>query len=70
MSGNILYNIGGSTFGRANLDLNELRMNSDYIWSLGGKKTNNDNQTSKYEYIKAIAEDLIKTIDSEFESQQ
>lgn len=70
LSGNILYNIGGSTFGRANLDLNELRMNSDYIWSLGGKKTNNDNQTSKYEYIKAIAEDLIKTIDSEFESQQ
>jgi hypothetical protein len=70
LSGNILYNIGGSTFGRANLDLNELRMNSDYIWSLGGKKTNNDNQTSKYEYIKALAEDLIETIDSEFESQQ
>ena len=45
-------------------------MNSDYIWSLGGKKTNNDTQTSKYEYIKAMAEDLIKTIDTEFESQQ
>jgi hypothetical protein len=70
LSGDILYNLGGTTLGRANLDLNELRMNSDYIWSLGGKKTNNDTQTSKYEYIKAMAEDLIKTIDTEFESQQ
>jgi hypothetical protein len=70
LSGDILYNLGGSTLGRANLDLNELRMNSDYIWSLGGKKANSDTQTSHYEYIKVMAEDLIKTIDSEFESQQ
>jgi hypothetical protein len=65
LSGNVLYNIGGSTLGRPNLDLNKLRMNSDYIWSLGGKKTNNDTQTSKYKIIKAMAENLVQIIDKE-----
>jgi len=70
LSGDIIYNIGGSTLGRPNLDLNDLRMNSAYLWSLGGKKNAADVQTVNYENIKALAEDLVKMIDSEFESQK
>lgn len=47
-----------------------LRMNSAYLWSLGGKKNATDVQTVIYENIKAMAEDLVKMIDSEFESQK
>jgi hypothetical protein len=65
LSGDILYNIAGTTLGRANLDLNDLRMNSEYIWSLGGKKNTSDVQTLKYENIKAMAEDLIQIINKE-----
>jgi hypothetical protein len=70
MSGDIFYNTFGTSLGRSNLDLNGLKMNTEYIWSLGGKKTSTDLQTLKYENIKAMAEDLIKTIDLEYESQQ
>jgi hypothetical protein len=65
LSGDILYNIGGSTLGRPNLDLNDLRMNSEYIWSLGGKKNATDVQTLKYENIKAMAENLVQIINKE-----
>ena len=70
MSGDIFYNTVGTSLGRPDLDLNNLKMNTGYIWSLGGKKTSTDLQTLKYENIKAMAEDLIKTIDLEFETQQ
>jgi hypothetical protein len=70
LSGDIIYIIEGSTLGRPNLDLNDLRMNTEYIWSIGAKKNTTENQTLRYENIKAMAEDLIKMIDSEFESQQ
>jgi hypothetical protein len=70
LSGDIIFNMAGTSLGRPNLDLNDLKMNTEYIWSLGGKKTSTDLQTLKYENIKAMAEDLIKTIDLEYESQQ
>jgi len=70
MSGDIFYNTAGTSLGRPNLDLNDLKMNTEYMWSLGGKKTSTDLQTLKYANIKAMAEDLIKTIDLEYESQQ
>jgi len=70
LSGDILYNILGSTLGRPNLDLKDLRMNTEYIWALGSKQQTTDTQTREYTKIKVMAEDLIKMIDSEFESQQ
>jgi hypothetical protein len=70
LSGDILYLIVGTTLGRPNLNLNDLRMNTEYIWALGAKRNATTGQTFQYEKIKVMAEDLIKMIDSEFESQQ
>jgi len=70
LSGDIIYLIEGVTLGRPNLVLNDLRMNTEYIWALGSKQQTTDTQTLQYEKIKVMTEDLIKMIDSEFESQQ
>lgn len=67
LAGDIIYNLSGVTLSRSNLDLNNLKKNSEYLWSLIGKKNSTNSQNNNYENIKAIAEDLVKMIDLEFE---
>lgn len=70
LSGDIINLLKGATMGRPNLVLNDLRMNTECIWALGAKQKATNGQTFQYEKIKVMAEDLLKMIDSEFESQQ
>lgn len=67
LSGEILSTIIGFNLGVSNLVLNDLVLNPSYIWSLVVKKGVADTQTSQYKNIITMAEDLIKSIDSELE---
>lgn len=58
----VLNMYAGASFGRDKLNLDELRQNSDYMWSLGTKKENTASQTNRYEGIRALAKELMGMI--------
>ncbi len=65
LGGDIMENIVGSDFGRPDLDLNNLRQNSEYLFSLLAKKAGTNNQNKAYQRIIDSAEELIILIDLE-----
>ncbi len=67
LSGDIMENIVGSDFGRPNLDLNKLKQNSEYLFSVLTKKIGTANQNKVYQNIIGLAEELITLIDVEIE---
>ena len=65
LSGDVMENIVGSDFGRPNLDLNNLKQNSEYLFSVLSKKIGTTNQNKVYQIIIDLAEELITLIDLE-----
>ena len=64
LAGDILEQLFGSTFNRSNLDLEKLRQNTDYIFSLGSKKAIMQGQNFQYQNIKVKAENLLVLLES------
>lgn len=64
LAGDILEQLFGSTFNRLTLDLENLRQNTDYIFSLGSKKTIMQGQNYQYQIIKKKAENLLILLES------
>ena len=65
LSGDILENTLGSDFDRPNLDLNKLKQNTEYLFSVLAKKIATTTQNNFYQNIIDSAEELIKLIDTE-----
>jgi hypothetical protein len=65
LSGDVMENIVGSDFGRPNLDLNNLKQNSEYLFSVLSKKIGTTNQNKVYQIIIDLSEELITLIDLE-----
>lgn len=68
LGGDVLKNLVGADFGRSDLNLNELRQNSEYLFSLLSKKIGTTNQNKVYQKIVLSAEELIMLIDIEIEN--
>jgi hypothetical protein len=64
LAGDILKQIYGSTLNRTYLDLEKLRQNTDYIFSLISKKTIMQGQNFQYQKIKVKAENLLVLLES------
>jgi hypothetical protein len=68
LSGDVLELSIGTTLNRPDLDLNILRQNTEYLFSLLAKKDMTTQQNINYKKTKATAEELIELIDKELEN--
>ena len=67
LSGDIVEIFIGNSLNRPNLDLNKLKQNSEYLFSIIGKKVGSSNQNNVYQNMKVLAEELVTMIDKEIE---
>jgi hypothetical protein len=65
LGGDITKIIIGSDLDRPNIDLHDLKQNTEYIFALLTKRIATTNQNEVYRKILVSAEELIELIDSE-----